>query len=206
MPISWKGTLQQYAGRLHRLWDSKHEVRIYDYIDIHIPVLEKMYHRRLNGYGGIGYKIKPLSAEFEQPDIIYDKNSFQPVYTNDFISAQSEILITSPFVSKLRITRLLPLIQSVIARKVSLIVITRPVDDFKEIDKQKVSESHKLLISTGVKLHLHSNIHQKFAVIDQKIVWYGSINLLSFGSAEESIMRLNSSMIAGELLKRFRNL
>lgn len=46
-----------------------------------------------------------------------------------------------------------------------------------------------------------SNIHQKFAIIDQKVVWYGSINLLSFGSAEESIMRLESSNIASELLK-----
>jgi hypothetical protein len=116
MPISWKGTLQQYAGRLHRLWDSKHEVRIYDYIDIHIPVLD--------GYGGIGYKIKPLSGAFEQPDIIYDKNSFYPIYTNDFIGTQSEIIITSPYVSKLRINRLLPQIQAVIGRKVSVMVIT----------------------------------------------------------------------------------
>ncbi len=206
MPISWKGTLQQYAGRLHRLWGSKHEVRIYDYIDIHIPVLEKMYHRRLNGYGGIGYKIKPFSGAFEQPDIIYDKERFYSVYTNDFIGAQSEIIITSPFVSKQRITRLLPQLQAVISRKVSVIVITRPVDDFKDVDRQKVSEIHQLLTTTGVKVHLQSNIHQKFAVIDQKIVWYGSINLLSFGSAEESIIRLNSAMIAGELLKRFRDL
>ncbi|HEX2959231.1 MAG TPA: DEAD/DEAH box helicase family protein [Chitinispirillaceae bacterium] len=205
MPISWKGTLQQYAGRLHRLWDSKHEVRIYDYIDIYIPVLEKMYHRRLNGYGGIGYKIKPFSDAFEPPDIIYDKNSFQPVYTNDFIDAQNEIIITSPYVSKLRITRLLPQIQAVISRKVSVRVITRPADDFKDSDKQKVTEIHELLVNAGVKIHLQCNIHQKFAVIDHKIVWYGSINLLSFGSAEESIMRLNSAMIAGELLKRFGN-
>ena len=43
MPISRKGTLQQYAGRLHRLVDQKKEVRIYDYIDIHVQMLEKMY-------------------------------------------------------------------------------------------------------------------------------------------------------------------
>ncbi|HEX7583499.1 MAG TPA: hypothetical protein VF373_02325 [Prolixibacteraceae bacterium] len=48
---------------------------------------------------------------------------------------------------------------------------------------------------------MKANIHQKFAILDQKIVWYGSINLLSFGSAEESIMRLESQNIAFELLK-----
>jgi superfamily II DNA or RNA helicase len=52
MPISWKGTLQQYAGRLHRLFATKKEVRIYDYVDIQVRMLEKMYQRRLNGYYG----------------------------------------------------------------------------------------------------------------------------------------------------------
>jgi phosphatidylserine/phosphatidylglycerophosphate/cardiolipin synthase-like enzyme len=46
-----------------------------------------------------------------------------------------------------------------------------------------------------------SNIHQKFAIMDQKVVWYGSINLLSYGSAQESIMRIESSNIANELMK-----
>jgi phosphatidylserine/phosphatidylglycerophosphate/cardiolipin synthase-like enzyme len=58
-----------------------------------------------------------------------------------------------------------------------------------------------LLKATGVNLVCKSNIHQKYAVIDQRIVWYGSINLLSFGRAEESIMRLNSTNIANELIK-----
>lgn len=46
---------------------------------------------------------------------------------------------------------------------------------------------------------MKSNIHQKFAIIDQRIVWYGSINFMSFGSSEESIMRLDSINIANEL-------
>jgi superfamily II DNA or RNA helicase len=58
MPISWKGTLQQYAGRLHRLHETKSDVHIYDYVDIHVKMLERMYHRRLNGYAAIGYKAK----------------------------------------------------------------------------------------------------------------------------------------------------
>lgn len=58
MPISWKGTLQQYAGRLHRLFENKKEVQIYDYVDIHVKMLEKMYHKRLSGYASIGYKAK----------------------------------------------------------------------------------------------------------------------------------------------------
>jgi phosphatidylserine/phosphatidylglycerophosphate/cardiolipin synthase-like enzyme len=54
--------------------------------------------------------------------------------------------------------------------------------------------------ASGIHLIQKSNIHQKFAVIDETITWYGSINLLSFGYSEESIMRLQSSSIACELL------
>ena len=57
MPISWKGTLQQYAGRLHRLYDSKKEVRIYDYVDDQVEMLQRMYAKRKSGYRAMGYLI-----------------------------------------------------------------------------------------------------------------------------------------------------
>ena len=55
MPVSWKGVLTQYAGRLHRLHADKKEVIIYDYVDANIPVLSRMHKRRLSGYRSIGY-------------------------------------------------------------------------------------------------------------------------------------------------------
>jgi len=58
MPISWRGTLQQYAGRLHRLHDNKKVVRIYDYVDVNVPMLTGMFEKRLKGYKAIGYSIE----------------------------------------------------------------------------------------------------------------------------------------------------
>jgi superfamily II DNA or RNA helicase len=58
LPISWRGTLNQYAGRLHRIHDSKKEVVIYDYVDLDVPVLSRMYDRRIKGYRSIGYEIE----------------------------------------------------------------------------------------------------------------------------------------------------
>ena len=55
LPISWRGTLEQYAGRLHRLHPGKAEVRIFDYVDRKVPVLLRMFERRLRGYRSIGY-------------------------------------------------------------------------------------------------------------------------------------------------------
>jgi len=57
MPISWRGTLVQYAGRLHRLHEGKREVRIYDYVDQNVPMLMRMYEKRLKGYRSMGYKL-----------------------------------------------------------------------------------------------------------------------------------------------------
>jgi superfamily II DNA or RNA helicase len=63
MPISWKGTLQQYVGRLHRLHDAKRVVRVYDYVDSKVLMLARMYAHRLKGYSAIGYRICNSSNE-----------------------------------------------------------------------------------------------------------------------------------------------
>ncbi len=57
MPVSWRGTVVQYTGRLHRSHPGKEEVRIYDYVDRRVPVLARMYERRLAGYRSIGYEL-----------------------------------------------------------------------------------------------------------------------------------------------------
>jgi superfamily II DNA or RNA helicase/very-short-patch-repair endonuclease len=63
LPVSWRGTIAQYAGRLHRLHDGKREVRIYDYADLDIPMLARMFDRRCQGYEAVGYAILlPASA------------------------------------------------------------------------------------------------------------------------------------------------
>ena len=65
MPISWRGTLQQYVGRLHRLHENKHIVRVYDYVDASVPVLNRMYEKRLKAYKAVGYTVTRPSGEQE---------------------------------------------------------------------------------------------------------------------------------------------
>ncbi|ACV62324.1 type III restriction protein res subunit [Desulfofarcimen acetoxidans DSM 771] len=202
MPISWKGTLQQYAGRLHRLYENKNEVQIYDYVDIHVRMLEKMYHKRLTGYASIGYKAKGESIAADSIDIIFDKSDFLPVFSNDLVNAGREILIVSPFVTKRRTLQMLQYLDAALRKKIRVIVVTRPVEDSRNKDKSALKNVLDSMKSAGISLILKSDIHQKFAVVDQRIVWYGSINLLSFGSAEESIMRLDSPNISHGLLRR----
>jgi superfamily II DNA or RNA helicase len=63
MPISWKGTLQQYAGRLHREHGAKKDVRIYDYAETDHPQLARMWDKRQRGYRAMGYQIRSIQGD-----------------------------------------------------------------------------------------------------------------------------------------------
>jgi superfamily II DNA or RNA helicase len=67
MPVSWKGTLIQYSGRLHRLHPAKTEVRIYDYVDREVPMLMRMFEKRLATYRAIGYARGEAPLGFAEP-------------------------------------------------------------------------------------------------------------------------------------------
>jgi superfamily II DNA or RNA helicase len=200
LPIAWKGKVAQYAGRLHRNYDGKTEVQVYDYVDIHIPVLERMYQKRVKSYSAIGYKMKLLSNINATPDLIYDGKSFYEGYCNDLQSARSEILIVSPFMRENRIVGVLKQLSTAIENGVCVTVVTRPPEDFKEKDRENVITCSELLQKQGVTVKYRSDFHQKFTVVDQSVVWYGSVNFLSFGTHEESIMRFENADIAGQLM------
>ena len=67
MPVSWKGTLVQYTGRLHRLHPGKSEVRIFDYVDRDVPMLLRMFEKRLRGYRAIGYARGEAPLGYAEP-------------------------------------------------------------------------------------------------------------------------------------------
>ena len=195
-PIAWKGTLAQYAGRLHREYPNKQDVMIYDYVDIHVPVLERMYHKRLNGYAQIGYKALSAHNQPDKINMIYDVNSFVPIMKNDFTEAKKEILIVSPFLRKKRTDTILEWLKEPLQAGVSITVVTRPPESYKEPEWIKECIEY---LQSSVTVVQKPNIHQKYIIIDNRLVWYGSINLLSYRSSEESIMRLESKELAGEL-------
>lgn len=208
MPVSWKGTLQQYVGRLHRLYRDKNEVLVYDYVDIHVPVLERMYNKRLSGYASFGYKIKADIIASDTPNFIFNKNSFFPVYCSDIINAQEKVFLVTPFITRKRVEQMEQFFDKALDNNIKITIITRPYENSTKWNSSRKDRGQWILKQIleslnykGIEILFKPNIHQKFAIIDDKIVWYGSINLLSFGKAEESIMRLESSNIANELMK-----
>lgn len=199
-PISWKGTLQQYTGRLHRSYDGKESVIVYDYVDVHIKMLESMYHKRVSGYSGMGYKALSEGNSVEKIGVIFDSNSFLPIFERDIQSAKHEVVICSPFMRKVRATQMMKLLSLAQINGTYVTIVTRPADSYRLTDQSGIIELLQVLYDYGICVITKPNIHQKFAVIDQNTIWYGSINLLSYGTAEESIMRFENMEIAGELL------
>lgn len=200
LPIAWKGKVAQYAGRLHRNYAGKTEVQVYDYVDLHIPVLEKMYQKRLKGYASIGYKIKGSSTPSSAPDLIYDGKSYLPAYEQDLQNVKKEILIVSPYLQSGRIKQFIKLISPAVLRQVSIVVMTRPTGEYKEKDRISAENNLRTLREYGITVTEKSGISARFCVIDQKTVWYGSVNFLGFSSEEDSVMRLADEEIAGRLL------
>lgn len=201
MPIAWKGKVAQYAGRLHRNYEGKNKVQILDYVDIRVPVLERMYQKRLKIYASIGYQTKSIENALDSPSIIYYGKNFLPVYYNDINTASSEIVIVSPFMRKNRITQFIKILSPVVAKNISVTVITRPPEDFKDTEHSSIVGNITALKNAGIDVKLKSEFHQKFTIIDNATIWYGSANFLSFGSHEESIMRFESTDIPTELLE-----
>jgi superfamily II DNA or RNA helicase len=201
MPIAWKGTVAQYAGRIHRIYEDKREVKIYDYVDIHVPVLERMYYKRLAAYSALGYSVQTSPAEPDQKiGTIFNQHSFLPVFSHDIEQAQNEILIVSPYLTKGRVNQMKQLFAITLAKNTGIVVITRPPESFVGSSKQRTVELITTLHNSYVKVIPKERIHQKFAIIDRRVVWYGSINLLSYNHNEESMMRFENQEIAEELL------
>ena len=111
-PVAWKGVVEQYAGRLNRDYDGKKSVIIYDYVDSHIPMFDRMYHKRLKAYKQIGYDIfSKTGMQKQTANAIFDIDSYADVYRNDLLTAEKEILISSPAISGKKVYEIIHLLR-----------------------------------------------------------------------------------------------
>lgn len=191
MPIAWRGTLAQYAGRLHRNYDGKQEVCVYDYADIFMPMLERMYHKRVRGYAELGYTVK--SSDNETENIIFDTKTYSGKFSEDICRAVKKIVISAPRLNKS------------VARK-----IMNTVDKNTDIKVVTKSENNEIVSeilgsdeNSNCEFIMYDNAFQNFAVIDRRIVWYGNINFLSYNYSEENAMRFINESVAGKLSDKY---
>lgn len=202
MPAAAEGNIEQFAGRLHRDYDTKTEVIIYDYVDSHIRVLEKMYHKRLRTYKKIGYEIcNNIIVEKQNANTIFDIDSYEKVYEKDLLEANKEIIISSPGLNHAKVDAFVKLIKHRQEDGVKLTVITLNPEEYPEEKIEDTKRLVEILKNCGVRIKLQEHMHEHFAIIDEEIVWYGSMNFLSRAKADDNLMRVKSKDVAQELLE-----
>lgn len=202
-PVAGRTVVEQYAGRLNRDYHGKQDVIIYDYIDVHIPVFERMYGKRLKAYKKIGYQIyqHEIGSIKAGAGFIYDSESYLDTYRKDLMAARKEIVICSPGLRAGRVQEYVRFFRSLLERGVRITVVTWQMD----FDRYGSSEARAELLydlrTAGVDLRLLENISEHFTVIDREVVWYGSMNFLGKEDIEDNLMRICNAEAAAELLE-----
>ena len=201
LPISWKGLLTQYAGRLHREYEGKKDVRIYDYIDIHEPICDSMYRKRLKGYAAIGYKTintaQPTLFDhindipsFVVENQIFNGSTFYRPYTSDLIKAKHSIVISSPKLYRTEQNPLVTLLKEFAQQGIEILITTAA-----ENEQTVFIQSKGLSVKVKPKLSLYTTI------IDKEVVWYGSINTLGYASKDDNMIKVTDIYLANELIE-----
>ena len=168
-------------------------------MDIHVPTLERMYHKRLKGYAELGYQVK-FGAADKSISTIYDGHAAMGSFEQDLIDAARSIVIVSPYLQKARIVKLLSLLQQAFDSGVGIVIHTKGADNYDSQKQESVREAIAMIEQVGITVYAHEELQQRYAIIDESIVWYGSVDFLAFGRKDTDVLRFENSDIAGELL------
>ena len=199
LPISWKGLVAQYAGRLHRENEGKKDVRIYDYIDIHEPVCDSMYRKRLKGYASIGYKtiikgqptlfddVNDIDFSINEGQIFNGKTYFRP-YKTDLGTAKHSIVLSSPKLYKVERNGLVEHLMDLSSQGIDVLVLTHTANEQAEYLQRK-----------GLSVKIIPTLSLCTTIIDKSVVWYGAINALGYTSEEENVIKVTDNNLADEL-------
>ena len=203
LPIAWKGLVAQYTGRLHREYDGKDDVIVYDYIDIHVPLCEKMYRRRLKGYAGNGYQLQS-SISSDQHDTtslhhntIFSGIDFAPLFLRDLRNAKQSILIYTPSIQSAAALDCLYALQDQQRNGCSIQLFTQDIitaETENQLDLFSVSPLDELPVTK------RESIYLQCAIIDRHILWYGDINYLDTNTKHDFSMRLTDASIAEQVI------
>ena len=191
LPISWKGNIAQYAGRLHRDCNGKSEARIYDYVDIRVPLCDSMYRKRLKGYASVGYGTTFTSdkAEISKHELIFDGNTYKVAFHQDLIGIRQSLVISCQRIKYKYPPRLISQLRDLLHNGIEIAI---------HIKERGYNEED--LSNSGLDIIHREDLSIQCAVIDKSIVWYGNVNFFGYNNEDNNVMRICDASIASELL------
>ena len=191
LPISWKGNIAQYAGRLHRDCKGKSEARIYDYVDIRVPLCDSMYRKRLKGYASVGYGTMTTSnmTETKKQELIFDGDTYKATFQQDLIGIKQSLVISCQRIKYKYPPRLISQLWDFLHNGIEIAI---------HIKEQGYNEED--LSNAGIDVIHREDLSIQCAIIDKSIVWYGNVNFFGYNNEDNNVMRICDISIANELL------
>ena len=201
-PVSAEGRLVQYIGRLNRDYEGKEAVYVYDYIDAHMMKFNKMYEKRLRTYKKTGFSVWTGEQQDKQVvQAIFDSENYTEKFEQDLIEAEKSIVISSPNIQQEKIDRLLSLVKERQEHGVRVTVITTEPDQVVYGNVDMCDELIREMKQTAIHVVTKEEVEERFAVIDDEVVWHGGMNLLGKEDAWDNLMRIKNHQVAAELLE-----
>lgn len=131
---------------------------------------------------------------------LFDENTFYQKFINDLLNSTKEVIIESPYITTERMEMLKPVFEKLVSRGVKIYVITRDPKEHNENLEVQSEEEIQYFEVLGVQVLLCiGNNHRKLAILDRKILWEGSLNILSQKYSREIMRRIEEKEAAKQM-------
>ena len=132
---------------------------------------------------------------------LYDQDRFYDAFSQDLRRARTRVVIESPFITIKRLNALLPALKRLRAKNISIVVNTKPLEEHDQPLYEQVLRAIGVLQNMGVTVLMTVGHHRKLAIIDDDILWEGSLNILSQNDSCEFMRRMQSPILTEQMIR-----
>ncbi len=131
---------------------------------------------------------------------LYDQSNFYPTFLRDLSGCKDEAIIESPFITTKRFSMLMPMLRSLRARDVRVVINTRPPSEHGPTYELQAETAIQQMHNIGIVVLFTGGHHRKLAILDRAVIWEGSLNILSHSDSCEIMRKTTSRVLAEQLI------
>ena len=176
------------------------EIDPFDYVDVHVKMLERMYQKRLSAYASMGYTIFAPTGD-GSANVIYTVRDYQERFWQDFREATDRIVISSPRISRQRVAEFVQRVKADKRSQMEFVVWTLPDEEYAQHQRSGIQSMKRAMQDAAIDVREKAGLNCHFAVMDENLVWYGSMNFLSREHEDDILMRLRNEAVVEELMR-----
>lgn len=193
MPISGESRLTQYTGRIQRKDEGKDVVKVYDYVDVQIPMMQTMFHKRLKQYQNIGYGIYEHTKESSIQQVLFENSEVKSQLIEDIENTKKEIVIFTTALLLSKIKEYFSLLSNKYSKGIKIYFVLSDTLKNKQLELKHIS---------GIGASFQFIEHNKhFVVIDRQTVWNLDFDIFGYNKADGYGIRISDNQLIDDILK-----